>query len=74
MNVVTPIPGSLLHTSDGQGGLQAEYFDNSDLKGDPVLKRIDPDVNFDWGKGSPSPQIPVDNWGALDRKTRAHPR
>ena len=64
MNVVTPIPGSLLHTIDGQGGLQAEYFDNSDLKGDPVLKRIDPDVNFDWGKGSPSPQIPVDNWGA----------
>jgi len=34
-------------------GLDAEYFDNKNLTGNPKLKRIDPLVNFIWGTGSP---------------------
>lgn len=34
------------HVFDGKPGLNAEYFDNKDLKGTPTVKRIDPHVNF----------------------------
>jgi len=30
----------------------AEYFDNSELSGDPVLTRNDDAIDFDWGEGS----------------------
>jgi hypothetical protein len=33
-------------------GLSGTYFNNKDLTS-PVTTRIDPTVNFDWGKGSP---------------------
>jgi beta-glucosidase len=45
-------------------GLQAEYFDNKNLKGKPVVKRIDEEINFEWGGGSPSSKIPDDNFSA----------
>ena len=34
------------HTLDGSPGLNAEYFDNNDLKGTPTLKRIEQHINF----------------------------
>ena len=34
------------HTSNGSRGLNAEYFDNNELKGTPTIKRIDQHVNF----------------------------
>lgn len=52
------------------GGLKAEYFDNTDLAGEPVLTRVDPQVDFDWGSGtvagenSPDASVPVDNFSA----------
>jgi hypothetical protein len=52
------------------GGLKAEYFNNRDLSGDPVLTRVDPGVDFSWGFGSvpgensPDPSINVDNFSA----------
>jgi hypothetical protein len=51
-------------------GLQAEYFDNPDLAGEPAVTRIDPQIDFDWAGGSepglnsPDAQIPVDNFSA----------
>jgi beta-glucosidase len=48
----------------GEHGLKAEYFANKDLAGDPAVTRIDPQVNFDWGGGSPDPAIPGDNFSA----------
>ena len=36
---------------DGQPGIYAEYFNNRDLEGKPVLTRIEKAVNFDWGYG-----------------------
>ena len=49
--VVHPVPGARLYTSAAKSihGLQAEYFDNPDLEGEPVMRRVDPSVNFSWG-------------------------
>jgi hypothetical protein len=39
---------------------QGEYFANPDLAGGPVMVRSDPQISFDWGGGSPAPNIPPD--------------
>ena len=52
-------------TAGGAGspaGLRGEYFNNGELKGEPVLVRGDAQVNFDWGAMSPAPQVPEDNF------------
>ncbi len=52
------------------GGLKAEYFNNIDLSGEPVLTRIDSVIDFSWGFGdvpgenSPDASINVDNFSA----------
>ncbi len=54
-----PVPSSAL-TLNGAGsqtGLKGEYFNNRDLKGDPVLSRTDDSVNLNWGAFSPAPQV-----------------
>ncbi len=42
----------LFHDENGklQKGLKAEYFNDSQMKGDPSLVRIDNDINFYWYK------------------------
>jgi len=56
-------------TAEG-GGLKAEYFNNRDLSGEPVLIRIDPGVDFNWGnadipgENSPDASINVDDFSA----------
>ena len=60
-----PIPSEYLAPPDakpGEHGLKGEYFDNPNLSGEPILVRIDEQVNFDWGLGSPDPRIPCDNF------------
>ncbi|MGE5137935.1 MAG: PA14 domain-containing protein, partial [Rudaea sp.] len=41
---------------------RAEYFDNVDLSGLPVMQRDDPAINFNWGAGSPGPNLPADGF------------
>jgi len=49
-----PIEHTALSPATGSGhGLSAEYFNSPDLSGEPVLKRIDANVNFNWDKVSP---------------------
>ncbi|HEY6923954.1 MAG TPA: glycoside hydrolase family 3 C-terminal domain-containing protein [Steroidobacteraceae bacterium] len=57
--VVRPVPGARLYTSAAQAahGLTAEYFDNTDLTGVPVMRRVDPSVNFNWGFNGVSPRL-----------------
>ena len=44
---------------------KAEYFNNPDLAGSPVLVRNEPSINYNWGTGSPAPGIvPNDNFSA----------
>ena len=46
----------------GQHGLKGEYFNNQDFSGDPVLTRIDEQIDFEWGGGAPAPGIGDDNF------------
>lgn len=52
-----------------ESGWRGEYYDNEWFAGDPVFTRIDPEINFDWGAGSPDPRIPVDNFSVRWRRT-----
>ena len=44
-------------------GMKGEYFDTADFT-QQKLTRIDPQVDFDWGTGSPDPKIAVDTFSA----------
>lgn len=46
------------------GGWVAEYYANNSLSGAPRVTRTESSVNFDWGSGSPSNQIPGDDFSA----------
>jgi uncharacterized protein YgiM (DUF1202 family) len=69
MAVLVIGPGVLLSTSapaEANAGTQwnAEYFNNISLSGSPVVTRIDDQINFNWGTGSPDPAINADNFSA----------
>ena len=36
---------------------QASYWNNIDLAGAPVLVRSEPEINYNWGSGSPAPEV-----------------
>ena len=44
-------------------GLTAQYFDTASLSS-PMLTRVDAEVNFDWGAGSPDASIQPDTFSA----------
>ncbi|GAC1625478.1 MAG: glycoside hydrolase family 3 C-terminal domain-containing protein [Candidatus Acidiferrum sp.] len=46
----------------GPRGLNAEYFNNDHLQGDPALARTDERIDFHWGAGSYSDEGPVDHF------------
>ncbi len=53
--------------SGGMGGPNimnwlGEYYNNMQLSGSPALVRDDSQIDFDWGTGSPAPQINNDNF------------
>lgn len=58
----TPPPPTPAPPPTGQW--QAEYFGNTTLTGAPLLTRSEAAINYDWGFGSPAPQVPVDNFSA----------
>lgn len=43
---------------------RGEYWNNQHLQGAPVVTRNDREINFDWGFGSPAPQVPTDQFSA----------
>jgi hypothetical protein len=43
-------------------GLTASYFTNGTLAGAPVLRRVDPSIDFRWGKAGPAVGLPEDNF------------
>ena len=64
---LTPIASENLSPPDAQPdqhGLKAEYFDNMNLEGEPVVTRIDANVDMEWGDGSPDPKLPIDGFSA----------
>lgn len=54
-------------------GLTAEYFDNPDFTGQSV-SRTDSTINFDWGRGSPSPLVGSDYFSARWQGTITAPQ
>lgn len=58
-----PIPSRYLQTSEGKQGAFGEYFNNREMKGEPVFSRIDDDINFYWENLSPRRDMPVDDFG-----------
>ncbi len=77
MPMVKSVPPSALFTPDKErkNGLQAEYFDNMELEGRPLLVRVDKEVNFAWDEDVPAPGLPKDHfsvrWTGLLRPPRS---
>jgi beta-glucosidase len=58
-----PIEHTALHPASGSGdGLTGEYFNSKDLSGQPVLKRIDRNINFNWDKVVPISGLQRDSY------------
>lgn len=61
------IPASALFHREGDKlipGLRADYFANRELRGKPVLTRIEPLIDFEWADGSPGPAVPNDEFSS----------
>lgn len=48
---------------------RGEYWANKQLSGAPALCRNDANIDFDWGSGSPSAALPVDNFSVRWTRT-----
>ena len=60
----TPPPPPPPPASNGTGnGINAEYYNSVDLTG-PALRRVEQNINFSWGAGSPDASIHNDSFSA----------
>jgi len=50
-------------TAGPGGGVRADYYKGMDLR-NHALRRIDPQINFNWGNGEPDPSVGADNFSA----------
>jgi alpha-glucosidase (family GH31 glycosyl hydrolase) len=53
-----PVSADWLTASNGESGLQGEYFSNDSLNGTPAFTRTDKNINFNWDKKSPADGFP----------------
>ena len=62
--VLRPIEAKYFAKVDGtdKTGMKGEYFNNQNLSGKPVLTRVDPMINFNFGTNSPAPGLPKDHF------------
>lgn len=60
---IDPIASNYLYTPDNkQHGLLGEYFNNKDLKGTPLLTRVDKQIFIDGTMDAVAPGLPVDTF------------
>jgi beta-glucosidase len=61
-----PVPRTVFRSADARPveGLKAEYFSNTDLAGEPVLTRTDPQIQFDWNSAAPAKGVPREAFSA----------
>jgi beta-glucosidase len=61
---IKPIETKFLFTdkTGKQNGLNVEFFNNIDLAGTPVLKRVDGGINFDWNENGPGAEVAKDHY------------
>ncbi len=62
--LLSPIESQYFAKVEGTNktGMKGEYFDNMKLSGKPVLTKIDSTINFNYGRKSPAPGIPEDQF------------
>lgn len=60
--ILEPIPSTVLFMDEActKNGLQAEYFSNLDLSGEPKHKQVDNEVDFTWGTTPPFKDMSYD--------------
>jgi autotransporter-associated beta strand protein len=63
MTTSDPATVSIIVGSAAGTGIVGAYFNNADFTS-PVLTRTDPQINFDWGTGSPDGSIGADTFSA----------
>ncbi|MCZ8214824.1 MAG: glycoside hydrolase family 3 C-terminal domain-containing protein, partial [Cyclobacteriaceae bacterium] len=56
------IPGEVLFTDDHQPGIQAEYFDNIDLKGTPLFTERSINIDTNWYNKAPREDMNDDHF------------
>ncbi|WP_232468353.1 glycoside hydrolase family 3 C-terminal domain-containing protein [Alkalitalea saponilacus] len=61
---MTVIPSHILFTDEtlSENGLQSEYFNNIDFRGNPEFSGFDPKVDFQWWTNSPKPGVSNDEF------------
>lgn len=60
-DIVYYIDNNKIISEGGCPGLVAEYFSGITLSGTPLLKQMEPNVNYTgWGNGSPASVVPID--------------
>lgn len=67
--VLVALTSSSINLTAQGTGWSARYWNNRTLSGSPVLTRTDGSINFDWGGGSPAPEVNPDNFSAEWRQT-----
>jgi uncharacterized protein YraI len=60
--VIVALSSSSMNLSAQGGAWEGRYWNNRDMSGDPVLIRQDASIDFDWGGGSPAPEVYTDNF------------
>jgi alpha-glucosidase (family GH31 glycosyl hydrolase) len=58
------VPASWLTTTNGLPGLQASYFDNTNLTGTPVLTQVDTNIDFNWTANGFPASVPTTDFSA----------
>ena len=67
VNYVKPPIAAVRHFTPAKGaghGLWGEYFNNTELSGEPVFTQVATSMNLWWGGSSPSPDIEVHRYSA----------
>jgi len=59
---VAGLTGGAINTRAQADTWEGRYWNNRDLSGNPVLVRQHGSIYFDWGGGSPAPQVSPDNF------------
>jgi len=57
-----PIPAGTFQTPDRAPGLKAQYFNNPDLSGNPVMTKFDANIDFNWQGAAPAAGVNPSNW------------
>jgi beta-glucosidase len=64
MELPVPVPSTVFRSgenasSEATRGLTAEYYGPAGFSGAPVLRRNDPQIQFDWNAAPPAPGVPA---------------